>query len=75
MNMVWILLFLIDYFGWVLQQFDVKNVFLHGEIDKEIHIEVPLGFGGSLDKNKMCRLKKAWNNLLDHGLKDLQRLC
>ena len=43
-----------------LQQFVLENVFPHDEIDEEIYMEVLLDFGGSLDKNKAFRLKKAW---------------
>ena len=43
-----------------LQLFVLKNVFPHDEIDEEIYMEVLLDFGGSLDKNKAFRLKKAW---------------
>ena len=43
-----------------LQLFVLENVFPHDEIDEEIYMEVLLDFGGSLDKNKAFRLKKAW---------------
>ena len=58
MNIVRILLSLVVNFDWELQQYDVKNVFLHGELVEEIYMSIPPGFNGS-DGNKVCWLKKA----------------
>ena len=58
MNAVRILLSLAVNFDWELQQYDVKNAFLHGELEEEIYMSIPPGFSGS-DGNKVCRLKKA----------------
>ena len=45
-------------FDWELQQYDVKNVFLHGELEEEIYMSIPPRISGS-DENKVCLLKKA----------------
>ena len=68
MNTMRILLYLAAHFDWNLHQFDIKNAFLHGEIDEEIYMQVSSGFGASLDKNKVYRLKKA-----NYGLKQSLR--
>ena len=57
MNTIRILLSLADNYGWSLQQFDVKNVFLHGNFEEEIYMEVPPGF--NFEKGKVCKLRKA----------------
>ena len=57
MNIVRILLTLTANRGWSLQQFDEKNVFLHGNLDEEIYMKVPLRFES--EKNKVCKLKKT----------------
>ena len=61
MNTVRILLSLVANHGWSLQQLDVKNAFLHGELDEEIYMEVPPGFESK--KNKVYRLKKTFYDL------------
>lgn len=63
MNTVKVLLSLAANFNWDLQQFDVKNTFLHGELEEEIHMEVPSRFAGRLENNKVCKLKKAFCDL------------
>lgn len=65
MNIVQILLFLSVYSEWELQQFDLKNVFLHGNLDEEVYMDIPLGFGTSNEAN-VCRSKKVL-----YGLKQL----
>ena len=41
-----------------MQQYDVKNVFFHGELEEEIYMSIPPRLSGS-DGNKVCRLKKT----------------
>jgi len=66
MNTIKILLSLAANYGWSLQQFDVKNAFLHGNLEEEIYIEVPPRF--NFEKGKVCKLRKAF-----YGLKQSSR--
>ena len=59
MNTLRVLLSLAAQFDWELQQFDVKNVFLHGELKEEIYMDLSLGFNMHLKVKKVCKLKKA----------------
>ena len=67
MNTVRILLSLAAHYNWQLLQYGVKNVFLHGDLDEEIYMNIPLGFEGNTC-NKVCKLKKAL-----YGLKQSPR--
>ena len=58
MNIVRILLSLATHYNWQLLQYDVKNAFLHGDLDEEIYMNIPPGFEGNTS-NKVCKLKKA----------------
>lgn len=67
MTSVRVLISLAARHGWQLQQFDVKNAFLHGDLEEEIYMELPPGFhqeGGG----KVCSLKKTL-----YGLKQSPR--
>ena len=68
MNTVRVLLALAANYGWDLQQFDVKNAFLHGDLEEEIYMEVPPGYKKNLNANTVCKLKKAL-----YGLKQSPR--
>ena len=60
-NSIRILLSLVVHFNWPLQQFDVKNAFLSGDLEEEVFMDLPLSLEEKLKKKrkKICRLKKS----------------
>jgi hypothetical protein len=76
--------------GWSLHQMDVKNDFLHGDLQEEVYMEQPPGYVDQTHPNLLCRLKKAlyglkqalitWSNkigqyLVTSGFKHLMLIC
>ncbi|GJS02129.1 retrovirus-related pol polyprotein from transposon TNT 1-94 [Tanacetum coccineum] len=55
-------------YDWALHQLDVKNAFLHGDLEEEVYIEQPLGFVAQEEYGRVCKLKKAL-----YGLKQSPR--
>ena len=51
--------------GWHLNQYDVKNACLNGEIDEEIYMQQPPGFDGG--SGRMCWLLKCIYRLVQAG--------
>lgn len=56
MNTIRVLLSLAINLNWPLKQFDVKNAFLHGDLEEEVYMEFPLGYGVTHSAGNMCRL-------------------
>lgn len=45
--------------NWSLFQFDVKNAFLHGDLEEEVYMAIPPCFRMMYAKGKVCKLKKT----------------
>jgi hypothetical protein len=67
-NTIRVLLSLAANLEWPLQQFDVKNAFLHGDLEEEVYMDFPPGFSTSSESRKVCRLRKSL-----YGLKQSPR--
>ncbi|KAK3017572.1 hypothetical protein RJ639_006639 [Escallonia herrerae] len=68
-NTVRVLLLLAANLNWPLQQFDVKNAFLHGELSEKVYMELPPGcMMPKTDSQKVLNLQKAL-----YGLKQSPR--
>ena len=50
------------YHDWNLHQFNIKNAFLHGNLQEEVYMEQPLRFVAQGEIGKVCRL---WKSLYD----------
>ena len=54
--------------GWDLHQLDIKNVFLYGDLTKEVYMEKPPEFVAQGEIGRVCRLRKSL-----YGLKQSPR--
>ena len=54
--------------SWTLWQMDVKNAFLHGELNRETYMDQPQGIVNRVNLDHPCKLKKAL-----YGLKQAPR--
>ena len=44
---------------WPFYQLDIKNAFLHGDLQKEVYMEQPPSFVAQGESNVVCKLKKS----------------
>lgn len=62
-----VLLALVAIKGWSLSQLDVSNAFLHGDLQEEVYMSLPEGYGTGqgeyLPPNPVCRIHKSFYGL------------
>lgn len=63
LNTIRVLLSVAVNLDWPLQQLDVKNAFLNGDLEDEVSMDLPLGFDEASKDGKICRLKKSLYSL------------
>ena len=68
LNTVRVLLSLAANLDWRLHQFDVKNAFLHGDLEEEVYMDIPSGYTTSSSTGVVCKLQRAL-----YGLKQSPR--
>ncbi|KAJ7971595.1 Retrovirus-related Pol polyprotein from transposon TNT 1-94 [Quillaja saponaria] len=59
LNTVRVLLSLVANLDWPLHQFDVKNAFLHGDLEEEVYMDIPPGYTTISETRVVCKLKRA----------------
>jgi hypothetical protein len=59
MNTIRTLISVASNLKWKLFQKDVKNVFLHRDLEEEVYMEIPSEFSSSETEGKVCKLKKS----------------
>uniref|UniRef100_A0A2N9IGY8 Integrase catalytic domain-containing protein n=1 Tax=Fagus sylvatica TaxID=28930 RepID=A0A2N9IGY8_FAGSY len=68
LNTVRVLLSLAANLDWPLHQLDVKNAFLHGDLEEEVYMDIPPGYTASSKAKIACKLQRAL-----YGLKQSPR--
>ncbi|KAL6325478.1 hypothetical protein AAG906_023323 [Vitis piasezkii] len=68
LNTVRVLLSLAANLDWPLHQFDVKNAFLHGDLEEDIYMDIPSGYVANTEGNIVCKLQRTL-----YGLKQSPR--
>ena len=57
LSIVRILLSLATNLDWPLHQFDVKNAFLHDDLEEEVYMDLPQGYTASTETKVVCKLQ------------------
>lgn len=56
LNIVRVLLSLAANLDWPLHQFDIKNVFLHSDLEEEVYVDIPLDYMATSKPKMVCKL-------------------
>ncbi|GJT22030.1 retrovirus-related pol polyprotein from transposon TNT 1-94 [Tanacetum coccineum] len=53
------LLVLAIHHNWIIEQLDINNAFLYGDLHEEVYMTLPQGYSKQLPPNTVCKLTKS----------------
>lgn len=59
LNIIRVLLSHTTNLDWALHQFEVNNVFLHGDLEEEIYMDILLGYNAFSKTVVVCKFQKT----------------
>jgi hypothetical protein len=59
MTSVRLFIYLAATYSWPFYQMDVRNAFLNGNLEEEVYMEQPPGYGAQGESGKVCRLRRS----------------
>jgi Reverse transcriptase (RNA-dependent DNA polymerase) len=75
LNTVWVLLSLTANQDWSLHQFDVNNVFLYGDLEEEIYMDIPPGYTHQKQEKLVCKMERSLYGLKQSPWAWFGRFC
>jgi hypothetical protein len=63
MTTVRTMLAIVVHHGWIIEQLDVNNAFLHGDLHEDVYMQIPQGYTHSFPPNTLCKLTKSLYDL------------